>query len=102
MNKMKLNYEVMNLANDINKNYHGWLSCVTLTSEYKKESRDFGHGFGVFTGSKYYRIEASGKSGCNSIIDQENSKLYVTPIKLNMFGALLQNLILKTINAVIF
>jgi len=25
MNKMKLNYEVMNLANDINKNYHGWL-----------------------------------------------------------------------------
>tara|TARA_B100000959_G_C14445531_1_gene404565 strand:- start:54 stop:533 length:480 start_codon:yes stop_codon:yes gene_type:complete len=81
MNKMKLNYEVMNLANDINKNYHSWLSCVTLTSEYKKESRDFGHGFGVFTGSKYYRIEASGKSGCNSIIDQENSKLYVTAYK---------------------
>jgi hypothetical protein len=57
------------------------LSCVTDKKEYCVESDNFGHGFGVFSGSKYYRIEASGKSGCHSIIDQKNSKLYVTAYK---------------------
>ena len=79
--KMNLNWEVIGLANAINKNYHGWLSCVTDNKEYCVESDKFGHGFGVFSGSKYFRIEASGKSGCHSIIDQKNSKLYVTAYK---------------------
>jgi len=77
----QLKWEVVGLANAINKNYHGWLSCVTDKKEYCVESDNFGHGFGVFHGSKYFRIEASGKSGCHSIIDQKNSKLYVTAYK---------------------
>jgi len=74
--KMKLKWEVIGLSNSINKNYHNWLGCVTTTSEYVKESDLFGHGFGVFPGSKYFRIEASTKSGCNGIIDQKNCTLY--------------------------
>ena len=72
----QLKWEVVGLANAINKNYHGWLSCVTDKNEYCVESDKFGHGFGVFSGPKYYRIEASGKSGCNGIIDQKNCTLY--------------------------
>jgi len=72
----QLKWEVVGLANAINKNYHGWLSCVTDKKEYCVESDKFGHGFGVFSGPKYYRIEASGKSGCNGIIDQKNCTLY--------------------------
>ena len=79
--KMKLKWEVIGLSNSINQNYHNWLDCVTDVKDYKTESDNFGHGFGVFSGSKYYRIEASQKSGCNSIIDQKNSKLYVTAYK---------------------
>ena len=74
--KMNLKWEVIGLSNAINKNYHGWLGCVTDTKEYCIESRNFGHGFGVFVGSKYFRIEASAKSGCNGIIDQKNCTLY--------------------------
>ena len=76
-----IKWEVVGLSNSLNQNYHNWLSCVTEKSEYSKESDNFGHGFGVFSGSKYFRIEASGKTGCNSIIDQKNSKLYVTAYK---------------------
>ena len=72
----QLKWEVVGLANAINKIYHGWLSCVTDKKEYCVESDKFGHGFGVFSGPKYYRIEASGKSGCNGIIDQKNCTLY--------------------------
>ncbi len=75
-NKAKLKWEVIGLSNAINKNYHGWLSCVTDNKEYCVESDKFGHGFGVFSGSKYFRIEASGQSGCNGIIDQKNSKMF--------------------------
>ena len=74
--KMKLKWEVIGLSNELNKNYHNWLECVTKTSEYVKESDLFKHGFGVFSGPKYYRIEASEKSGCNGIIDQKNCTLY--------------------------
>jgi hypothetical protein len=80
-NKAQLKWEVVGLANNLNKNYHSWLSCVTENKEYCIESRDFGHGFGVFSGSKYFRIEASKDSGCNSMIDQENSKMYKTAHK---------------------
>lgn len=76
-----IKWEAVGLANSLNQNYHSWLDCVTDTKDYCIESRDFGHGFGVFSGSKYFRIEASGKSGCNSIIDQKNSKLYKTAHK---------------------
>ena len=79
--KMKLKWEVIGLSNSINQNYHNWLDCVTDVKDYKTESDNFGHGFGVFSGSKYYRIEASQKSGCNSIIDQKNSKMFVTAYK---------------------
>ena len=72
----QLKWEVVGLANAVNKNYHSWLSCVTDKKEYCVESDKFGHGFGVFSGPKYYRIEASGKSGCNGIIDQKNCTLY--------------------------
>jgi len=74
--KMNLKWEVIGLSNAINKNYHSWLSCVCDNKEYTIESDKFGHGFGVFHGSKYFRIEASGKSGCNGIIDQKNSKMF--------------------------
>ena len=67
----KLDWEAIGLANSINKNYHNWLSCVT---------DKFGHGFGVFSGTKYFRIALV--SG-NSIIDQKNSKLYKTVHKDN-------------------
>ena len=73
---MQLKWEVVGLANSVNKNYHSWLECVTTTSEYIKKSDLFGHGFGVFRGPKYWRIEASAKSGCNGIIDQKNCTLY--------------------------
>ena len=66
--KMKLKWEVIGLSNELNKNYHNWLDCVTDTKDYKIESDNFGHGFGVFSGPKYYRIEASKNSGCYSII----------------------------------
>ena len=56
---------------------------MTKTSEYVKESDLFKHGFGVFSGPKYYRIEASGKSGCNGIIDQKNSKMFSAAHKEN-------------------
>ncbi len=72
----KLKWEVIGLSNELNKNYHNWLECVTKTSEYVTESDLFKHGFGVFSGPKYYRIEASAKSGCNGIIDQKNCTLY--------------------------
>ena len=39
--KMNLKWEVIGLANSINKNYHNWLSCVTEKSEYSKESDNF-------------------------------------------------------------
>ena len=79
----KLKWEVIGLSNELNKNYHNWLECVTKTSEYVKESDLFKHGFGVFSGPKYYRIEASGKSGCNGIIDQKNSKMFSAAHKEN-------------------
>jgi len=79
----KLKWEVIGLSNELNKNYHNWLECVTKTSEYVKESNLFKHGFGVFSGPKYYRIEASGKSGCNGIIDQKNSKMFSAAHKEN-------------------
>ena len=90
--KTDLKWEVVALNNSINKNYYSWLSCVTDKKEYCIESRDFGHGFGVFDGSKYYRIEASEKSGCSSIIDQENSKLYKTAHKKkHVWGFIVKN-----------
>ena len=90
--KMNLKWEVIGLSNAINKNYHGWLGCVTDTKEYCIESRNFGHGFGVFVGSKYFRIEASQKSGCNSIIDQKNSKMYKTAHKdKHVWGFVVKN-----------
>ena len=49
----QLKWEVVGLANAVNKNYHGWLSCVTDKKEYCVESDKFGHGFGVFSGPKY-------------------------------------------------
>ena len=76
--KMDLKWEVIGLSNELNKNYHNWLICVSSNKEYLEYSRDFGHGFGVFSGSKYFRIEASEKSGCNHIIDQKNSTMYKT------------------------
>ena len=79
----QLKWEVVGLSNSINKNYHNWLSCVTDKKEYCVESDKFGHGFGVFSGPKYYRIEASGKSGCNGIIDQKNSKMFSAAHKEN-------------------
>ena len=79
----QLKWEVVGLANAVNKNYHGWLSCVTDKKEYCVESDKFGHGFGVFSGPKYYRIEASQKSGCNGIIDQKNSKMFSAAHKEN-------------------
>ena len=81
--KMDLKWEVIGLANAINKNYHSWLSCVTDKNEYCVESDKFGHGFGVFSGPKYFRIEASAKSGCNGIIDQKNSKMFSAAHKEN-------------------
>jgi hypothetical protein len=79
--KMNLKWEVVALGNSINKNYHNWLSCVTDKKDYCTESDKFGSGFGIFSGSKYFRIEACKKSNCNSIIDQENSKMYKTAYK---------------------
>ena len=78
-----IKWEVVGLANSLNQNYHNWLECVTKTSEYVKESDIFKHGFGVFSGPKYYRIEASQKSGCNGIIDQKNSKMFSAAHKEN-------------------
>ena len=34
----QLKWEVIGLSNAINKNYHGWLSCVTDNKEYCVES----------------------------------------------------------------
>ena len=87
-----IKWEAVGLANLLNQNYHSWLDCVTDTKDYCIESRDFGHGFGVFSGSKYFRIEASGKSGCNSIIDQKNSKMYKTAHKdKHVWGFVVKN-----------
>ena len=76
----QLKWEVVGLANAINKNYHGWLSCVTDKKEYCVESDKFGHGFGVFSGPRYFRISLV--SG-NSIIDQKNSKMVSAAHKEN-------------------
>ena len=76
----KLNWEAIGLSNSINKNYHNWLQCVTDKKDYVIESDKFGHGFGVFSGSKYFRIALVYG---NSIIDQKNSKLYKTAHKDN-------------------
>ena len=76
----KLNWEAIGLSNSLNKNYHNWLQCVTDKKDYVIESDKFGHGFGVFSGTKYFRIALV--SG-NSIIDQKNSKLYKTAHKDN-------------------
>ena len=78
--KMNLNWEAIGLSNSINKNYHNWLQCVTDKKDYCTESDKFGHGFGVFSGPRYFRISLV--SG-NSIIDQKNSKLYKTAHKDN-------------------
>ena len=73
-----IKWEAVGLSNSLNQNYHNWLDCVTEKSEYSKESDNFGHGFGVFSGSKYFRIALV----CgNYIIDQKNSKLYKTAHK---------------------
>ena len=76
----QLKWEVVGLANAVNKNYHGWLSCVTDKKEYCVESDKFGHGFGVFSGPRYFRISLV--SG-NSIIDQKNSKMFSAAHKEN-------------------
>jgi len=78
-----IKWEAVGLANSLNQNYHNWLDCVTDTKDYNIESDKFGHGFGVFSGSKYWKIEASKNSGCNYIIDQKNSKMYSTAHKEN-------------------
>ena len=76
-----IKWEAVGLSNSLNQNYHNWLECVTDKKDYCIESDKFGHGFGVFSGSKYWRIEASQKTGCNYIIDQKNSKMYSTAHK---------------------
>ena len=92
MTDRDLMYKTNMLVTSLNKNYLGWLSCVTDKPEYSKESDKFNHGFGFFNGSKYYRIEASSKTGCFEIIDQKNCTLYKTAHKKkHLWGYVVKN-----------
>jgi len=78
-----IKWEAVGLANSLNQNYHNWLECVTDKKDYCIESDKFGHGFGTFSGSKYWRIDRISLVPGNSIIDQKNSKMFSAAHKEN-------------------